>query len=88
MNKLKFGIVAVAGVAILISIAAYFQARLREKDEALVAQTDRIAQLEAENERLSNAVVVAKSSVPQGGRAVPGPATIAWRGRSTQATDQ
>jgi hypothetical protein len=36
---------------------------MREKDEALVEQTDRIARLEAENERLSNLVVNAKTDV-------------------------
>ena len=68
MNKVQFGIVAVAGVAgvaLLIVIGAYFQAGPREKDDALAAQTDRIAQLQAENERLSNLIVQAQSSAPQ-----------------------
>jgi hypothetical protein len=65
MNKLKIGIVGVAAVTILVFVGAYFHARTREKEEALIKQTDRIAQLETENERLSNLVVNVKSNVPQ-----------------------
>jgi len=65
MNKLKIGIVGVAAVAILVLIGAYLQARMREKDKALAEQTDRATQLEAENKRLSNLIVDAKSSTPQ-----------------------
>src|SRR5262245_22116692 len=65
MDKFKIGIVGVAGLAILVLIGAYFQARMRGKDEALVEQTARVAQLEAENERLSNLVASATSSAPQ-----------------------
>jgi hypothetical protein len=63
MNKLKNGIVGVVAIASLVVIGAYFHARMREKDEALVERTDRIARLEAENERLSNLVVNAKADV-------------------------
>ncbi len=65
MNKLKIGVVGAAAVAVLVCIGAYFHARMREKDEALVEQTGRIAQLEAQNERLSNLILNAKSSAPQ-----------------------
>ena len=63
MNKFKIGIVGVAAIASLVVIGAYFHVRMREKDETLVEQTDRIARLEAENERLSNLVVNAKTDV-------------------------
>ncbi len=38
---------------------------MREKDKALVEQTDRVTQLEAENKRLSDLIMDAKSSAPQ-----------------------
>jgi hypothetical protein len=63
MNKLKIGIVGVPAIGSLVVIGAYFHVRMREKDETLVEQTDRIARLEAENERLSNLVVNAKTDV-------------------------
>ncbi len=67
MNKFKIGLTAVAVAAVLVMIGAYFHVSMREKDETLLGQTDRIAQLEAENERLSNLLVNAKSSVPPAG---------------------
>lgn len=70
MNKLNIstvGVTAAACVALLILMGAYHHAKIHEKDEALLVQTDRIAQLEAEIERLSNLVVAAKSSAPPAG---------------------
>ena len=65
MTKLKFGIisvVAVAGVAIPLAIQNQSQARLREENQALRQQAGQLAQVAAENERLSNLVVQAKSA--------------------------
>jgi hypothetical protein len=64
-----FGVlVAGATVAILV-LREHFQARLHEQNEELVRQADQIAQLEAENERLSNRVAQATS----GGSSVNNP---------------
>ncbi len=65
MNKVKIGIAGVAAVGGLVFIGAYFQARMHEKDQALVEQADRLAQLESENQRLSNRLVNVKSRVSQ-----------------------
>jgi hypothetical protein len=65
MDKLRIAIVGVAGLAVLVCIWTYFHGRLRENNELLGEKISRIAQLEAENERLSNLVVSAKSSAPQ-----------------------
>lgn len=62
MNKLKIGIIGGAAVAILVFITSHFRAAMRERDAALVKQADRIAQLESENERLSELILNAKSS--------------------------
>ncbi|HYG35144.1 MAG TPA: sigma-70 family RNA polymerase sigma factor [Clostridia bacterium] len=65
MTKLKLGIVGVlilAGVATPLVVRHQAQGRLREKDTALLVQADRIAQLESENNRLSNLVAQAKDS--------------------------
>jgi RNA polymerase sigma factor (sigma-70 family) len=71
MTKLKVGILSalvIAGVATPLVIQHQSQVRLRETDSALLRQADRITQLEAENERLSNLVAQAGStSAPRSG---------------------
>ena len=65
MTKLKFGIIsviAVAGVAAPLVIQHQSQARLREENRVLREQASQLAQVAAENERLSNLVVQAKSA--------------------------
>jgi RNA polymerase sigma factor (sigma-70 family) len=65
MTKLKFGIIsviAVAGVAAPLAIQYQSQARLREENLVLRQQASQLAQVAAENERLSNLVVQAKSA--------------------------
>lgn len=57
------GIVVVAVLAVLLVFGEHLRVRMREKDEALLRQADRIAQLESENERLSNLAVHAASTV-------------------------
>jgi len=56
------GIIAVAGVAASLVIQQSSQASLRERAEALSRQAEQIAQLSAENERLSNLVARAGNS--------------------------
>jgi type II secretory pathway pseudopilin PulG len=66
MAKLKiaiFGVLAVTGVVALLVFRDRLRARTAEKDEALLRQAGRIAQLESENERLSNLVVHATDTV-------------------------
>jgi RNA polymerase sigma factor (sigma-70 family) len=65
MTKLKVGIlsaIVIAGVATPLVVQHQAQGRLRDKDTALLRQANRITQLEAENERLSNSVAQAKST--------------------------
>ena len=65
MTKVKFGIIsviAVAGVAAPLAIQNQSQARLREENVALRQQAGQLAQMAAENERLSNLVVQAKGT--------------------------
>jgi RNA polymerase sigma factor (sigma-70 family) len=65
MTKLKLGIlsaIALAAVVTPITIQHQYQKRLGEKDSALLSRADRLAQLEAENQRLSNLVAQAKNS--------------------------
>ena len=65
MSKLNIGILTVllaTGIAALLVFRDHLQARMRESDEALSRQAGRIAQLEAENERLSNLVVHAANT--------------------------
>lgn len=73
MTKLKLGVLSalvIAGAAILMAVRHQLQARLHERDKALSQQADRITQLEAENERLSNLVAqVNKTAVPPGDQA-------------------
>ncbi len=81
MTKLKFGILLVAVtafIAILIFMAAHLRARLHEADRKLLRQADRIAQLEAENEQLSNQIVHANNSVASGSE--PSPELLRLRG--------
>jgi hypothetical protein len=66
VTKLKIGILSllvVVGMAALLVFGDHLRAKMRERDEALLRQADRIARLEAENERLSNFVAHATSSV-------------------------
>ncbi|HWH69962.1 MAG TPA: hypothetical protein VNT26_11280 [Candidatus Sulfotelmatobacter sp.] len=65
MTKLKLGLLGalvLAGVATPLAIRHQAQARLREKDDALRWQADRLTQLETENERLSNLVAQAQNT--------------------------
>ncbi len=65
ISKVKLGIIsviAVAGLATPLAIQNQSQARLREENEALRQQAGQLAQMAAENERLSNLVVQAKSA--------------------------
>jgi RNA polymerase sigma factor (sigma-70 family) len=61
MTKLQtviLGATLVAGVAAPLAIQHQANAQLHERDAALHQQTDRAAQLEAENQRLSNQIAV------------------------------
>jgi RNA polymerase sigma factor (sigma-70 family) len=61
MTKLQtavVGAVVLAGVATPLAVQYQANARLREREEALHQQTDRAAQLESENQRLSNQIAV------------------------------
>jgi RNA polymerase sigma factor (sigma-70 family) len=65
MTKVKFSIIsviAVVGVATPLVIQHQSQARLREENEALRQQASQLAQVVAENERLSNLVMQAKGA--------------------------
>ncbi len=65
MTKLTAGIVAavlVLFVAALVFIQQQTQSRLREKDELLQQQSEQLAQLAAENERLSNTLAQATAA--------------------------
>jgi hypothetical protein len=62
MTKLQAALVGtavLAGVAAPLAIQHQASARLQERDEALRQQTDRAAQLETENLRLSNQIAIA-----------------------------
>jgi RNA polymerase sigma factor (sigma-70 family) len=64
-TKLKAGIIGaivVASVATPLSIQHKAHAKLRDQNEALRQQADRLAQLREENERLSNLLARAESS--------------------------
>ena len=68
MTKLKAGILgAIVTVGIVTPLVIHYrtQAKLRDKDAVLHQQNDQIAQLAAENERLSNLVGQANSSLGQ-----------------------
>jgi len=65
MTKLKLGIigaVVAAGVAAPLLIQHQAQLKLREENQSLRRQLDQLAQLNAENQRLSNLVAQAKDS--------------------------
>ena len=67
MTKVKLGIIgviAVAGVVAPLVIQRQSQAKLREEDQALRQQASQLAQVAAENERLSNLVGRPKSAEP------------------------
>ena len=69
-TKVKLGIIgvlAVAGVATPLVIQHQSQAKLREDDQALRQQVGQLAQVAAENERLSNLVGHAKNAEPPSG---------------------
>jgi RNA polymerase sigma factor (sigma-70 family) len=64
MTKLKlslFGVVVAAGVATPVVMQHQAQLKLRAENQALQQQVDQLAQFRAENDRLSNLVVQAKS---------------------------
>jgi len=68
MTKLKAGSIAalaLAGVAILLVIHFQDQAKLRERDTVLQQQNDQLAQLTADNARLSNSVAQANNPAAQ-----------------------
>jgi hypothetical protein len=67
MSKLKVWIVgglALVGMAALLMIQQQSLSRLREENQSLQRQQDQMAQLAAENERLSNTVNQADGSAP------------------------
>jgi len=66
MTKRKMailGFLLVAGAVALLFVRNNARTRLQEKEEALLRQAERIAQLESENARLSNLVVRATNTV-------------------------
>jgi hypothetical protein len=66
MTKLKIsivGVVLVAGLATLLVVQQQTQAKLREENESLRQQAGQWPRLSAENERLSNLVAEARSSL-------------------------
>ena len=68
MTKLKtgiFGAIIIAGVATPLVIHRQAQAQLRDRDSAFQRQSDQLAQLTAENARLSNLIAHADTSVTQ-----------------------
>jgi RNA polymerase sigma factor (sigma-70 family) len=68
MTKLKAGIisaVAIAGVTATLVVQQQARARLRAQDESLRQQSDREAQLVADNERLANVVARGNGSKDQ-----------------------
>jgi len=67
MTKLKAGIigaVVISGIATLV-VQQQARARLREQSESLQQQSDQLAQLAADNDRLSNLVAQANGSKDQ-----------------------
>jgi uncharacterized protein YigA (DUF484 family) len=65
MSNSKIGIIgALLAAVVAITVAVQYRsiARLREENQALSQQADQIASLQAENERLSNAVVTAAAA--------------------------
>jgi hypothetical protein len=65
MGKLKAGIIGaviIAGAAVSLVVQQQAQARLREQDESLRQQSEQLAQLVTDNERLSNLVAQANDS--------------------------
>ena len=68
MIKIKAGIISavvIAGVATTLVVQQQARARLREQDDSLRQQSDREAQLVADNERLANVVVRGNGSKDQ-----------------------
>lgn len=66
MNKLKLitGLVVVAGAATIWTVQHLAELKLREENESLQQQLERMAQLEADNERLSKLVAQANIALP------------------------
>jgi hypothetical protein len=66
MTRFKFliGVVVVIGAAILWTVQHQAQLQLREENESLQRQLGQMAQIEANNERLSNIVVQANNQLP------------------------
>ena len=67
MTKLQaciIGVLVVAGLAVLLIVQNQSIARLREESRALREQAGQLAQVEAENERLSNLLAQAKIAEP------------------------
>jgi len=65
MTKLKLGIIstiAVAAVAVPVLVQNQSAAKVREENQSLRQQVDQVAQLEADNQRLSNVVVQANAA--------------------------
>src|SRR5437773_3293899 len=63
-TKFKTGVISaivVASVVTPLAVQHQAQARLRDQDAALQQQTDKVAGLKADNERLSNLLALAKS---------------------------
>jgi Domain of unknown function (DUF4878) len=66
MKKFKFliGVGLVVGAAIVWTVQHQAELRLRAENESLQRQLERMAQLETDNERLSNLVEQANSALP------------------------
>ena len=66
MSKLKLslvGAIVIAGVAASLTLQNKARVKLMEKEQALLAQNQQLAELNAEHQRLSNQVVAAKSPI-------------------------
>ena len=67
MTKLKLGIMSalvLTGLATALVIQLSTQLKLRDENESLLHENNRLSQLAAENERLSNLVAQASQSMP------------------------
>jgi len=66
MNKFKliFGFVVLAGTAVFWVVQHQAQLQLRDENKSLRQQLEQMAQIEADNERLSNLVAQANNQLP------------------------
>ncbi len=66
MNKLKLiiGLIVVAGTVTIWTVQHQVERRLVSENESFQRQLERMTQLEADNERLSNLLAQANSALP------------------------